>query len=109
MRAQPRGAYRHTYTHPPTPPSAYLSLAANPADDVAFLRVANVPPRKLGKTTTTKLVDEAGTLRVAAMAEAMAAAVPGYDATAAATGGATRKLTAMNIELMLGVRQAESF
>lgn len=34
---------------------AYLRVAANPRDDVAFLRVANVPARGLGKQTLSRV------------------------------------------------------
>jgi DNA helicase-2/ATP-dependent DNA helicase PcrA len=38
---------------------SYLSLIANPKDDLAFARVANVPPRGLGKTSLDHLVHAA--------------------------------------------------
>ena len=34
---------------------SYVRLVANPADDAAFLRIVNVPPRGIGTTTLTKL------------------------------------------------------
>ena len=34
---------------------AYLNLIVNPKDDLAFLRVVNVPPRGLGKTSIDAL------------------------------------------------------
>ena len=34
---------------------AWLRVAANPADEAAFLRIANVPPRGLGSTTMDQL------------------------------------------------------
>jgi DNA helicase-2/ATP-dependent DNA helicase PcrA len=43
---------------------AYLSLMNNPKDDVAFLRVANVPPRGLGETSLAKLTDQARALGI---------------------------------------------
>ena len=41
---------------------AYLRLVQNPRDDVSFLRIVNVPPRKIGGVTLGKLreVSEAG-------------------------------------------------
>jgi DNA helicase-2/ATP-dependent DNA helicase PcrA len=38
---------------------AYLKLAVNPADDVAFRRIVNVPPRGLGDTTVDAIESEA--------------------------------------------------
>ena len=43
---------------------AYLSLINNPKDDVAFLRVVNVPPRGLGESSIGKLVDQARRLEI---------------------------------------------
>jgi len=39
---------------------AYLRLVVNPADDAAFLRVVNVPPRGVGTKTLQALRDDAG-------------------------------------------------
>jgi len=36
---------------------AYVRLAMHPEDDIAFLRVLNVPPRGIGKTTLESLRD----------------------------------------------------
>jgi DNA helicase-2/ATP-dependent DNA helicase PcrA len=38
---------------------SYMKLSVNPADDVAFKRVINVPARGIGKTTVEKLEDYA--------------------------------------------------
>src|SRR4029077_16767575 len=35
---------------------AYLSLLVNPKDDLAFMRVINVPPRGIGKTSLEHLI-----------------------------------------------------
>ncbi len=40
---------------------SYLRLVTNPADDAAFLRVVNVPPRGIGPATLTKLREDAAT------------------------------------------------
>ncbi|MEJ7637948.1 MAG: 3'-5' exonuclease [Singulisphaera sp.] len=63
---------------------AYLSLLVNPKDDIAFLRVANVPPRGLGKTSLDHLADRAHALGLPLLAMAReAAAVPGLKEKAA--------------------------
>ncbi|MGE4134036.1 MAG: ATP-dependent helicase, partial [Bdellovibrionales bacterium] len=38
---------------------SYLKLMVNPADDMAAIRIINVPARGIGKTTVEKIVDEA--------------------------------------------------
>jgi DNA helicase-2/ATP-dependent DNA helicase PcrA len=43
---------------------AYLKLAVNPGDDVAFRRIVNVPPRGLGDTTVDAIEAEARSERV---------------------------------------------
>lgn len=43
---------------------AYLSLVENPADDIAFERVINVPRRGIGKTTIDRIREFAATLGV---------------------------------------------
>ncbi|HEV3023235.1 MAG TPA: UvrD-helicase domain-containing protein, partial [Pirellulales bacterium] len=40
---------------------AYLALMNNPRDDSAFLRVVNVPPRGIGRTTVDRLTAHAST------------------------------------------------
>lgn len=41
---------------------AYLKLIYNPQDDVSFMRVVNVPKRKIGKVTLDKLKEKANSL-----------------------------------------------
>jgi DNA helicase-2/ATP-dependent DNA helicase PcrA len=57
---------------------AYLNLLANPKDDLAFLRVVNVPPRGVGKTSLEHLTERAASLGIPLLAMArQAASVPG--------------------------------
>jgi DNA helicase-2/ATP-dependent DNA helicase PcrA len=57
---------------------AYLNLMVNPKDDLAFLRVVNVPPRGVGKTTLELLAARARELELPLLAMAREAeAVPG--------------------------------
>jgi len=63
----------------------YLSLMANPKDNMAFTRVVNVPPRGVGATTLEKLNERATALGIPLLAMAReAAAVPGIKDRAAA-------------------------
>jgi ATP-dependent DNA helicase Rep len=39
--------------------TAYMRLAANPNDDIAFMRIVNVPRREIGSTTIGRLADYA--------------------------------------------------
>ncbi|CAN5862225.1 UvrD-helicase domain-containing protein [soil metagenome] len=64
---------------------AYLNLLSNPKDDVSFLRVVNMPPRGLGKTTLMKLSERARQLEMPLLAMArQATSVPGLGAKALA-------------------------
>ena len=64
---------------------AYLSLMANPKDDLAFARVVNVPPRGVGATSLEKLSGRAASLGLPLLAMArQASAVPGLKDRAAA-------------------------
>ena len=57
---------------------AYLSLLGNPADEVAFVRVANSPRRGIGQTSLSRVLGHAQTLDVSVWdAAATPAAVPG--------------------------------
>ena len=57
---------------------AYLSLMANPKDDLAFLRVVNLPPRGVGETSLEKLAERAKAKELPMLAMAREAAnVPG--------------------------------
>lgn len=49
---------------------AYLKLAANPTDDVAFRRVVNTPARGIGATTIQRIEDVSRTMGVAMLAAA---------------------------------------
>lgn len=57
---------------------AYLSLLANPKDDIAFGRVVNAPPRGVGATTLEKLNERASALGIPLLAMAkQSSSVPG--------------------------------
>jgi DNA helicase-2/ATP-dependent DNA helicase PcrA len=67
---------------------AYLSLLANPADQVSFMRIANSPRRGLGQTSLSRLVVHAGTLGNAVWdVAADAERVPGLGRAAIASLG----------------------
>jgi DNA helicase-2/ATP-dependent DNA helicase PcrA len=67
---------------------AYLSLLANPRDQVSFMRVANSPRRGLGQTSLSRLIAHAGTLGIPVWDAADdAEAVPGLGRAAIAALG----------------------
>jgi DNA helicase-2/ATP-dependent DNA helicase PcrA len=52
---------------------AYLHLINNPSNDIAFLRIINAPPRRIGKTTLARISDYARRQRLPLLAAARAA------------------------------------
>src|SRR5580704_4381752 len=57
---------------------AYLSLLANPADQISFMRVANSPRRGIGQTSLSRVLGHAQTIDVSVWdAAAEPASVPG--------------------------------
>ncbi|MEX2570616.1 MAG: UvrD-helicase domain-containing protein [Gemmatimonadota bacterium] len=69
---------------------AYLRLVANPADDEAFLRIANVPRRGIGDTSLARLAESARQERTTLLAAAASA-----DLNPAIRGKASRSLPAV--------------
>jgi DNA helicase-2/ATP-dependent DNA helicase PcrA len=78
---------------------AYLSLLANPADQVSFARIVNSPRRGIGKTSQGRLVSHANTtgLTIWEVIERVEE-VPGL-------GGAAIKSTSRFYETMAGLRE----
>jgi DNA helicase II / ATP-dependent DNA helicase PcrA len=78
---------------------AYLSLLANPADQVSFARIVNSPRRGIGKTSQGRLVSHANTtgLTIWDVIERVEE-VPGL-------GGAAIKSTTRFYETMAGLRE----
>jgi DNA helicase II / ATP-dependent DNA helicase PcrA len=78
---------------------AYLSLMANPKDDIAFTRVVNVPPRGVGATSLEKLSERASQLGIPLLKMARQSTdVPGLKDRAA---GALRDFGMLMDELIL--------
>ncbi len=69
---------------------AYLKLIANPRDEIAALRILNVPRRKIGDATAARLVEAA---RAGGLTLAEAARSPGL-LEAAASAAAARRVRA---------------
>ncbi|MDI7269347.1 MAG: UvrD-helicase domain-containing protein, partial [Myxococcota bacterium] len=65
---------------------AYLRLLANPADDLSFARIVNVPPRGVGKVTFERLAEHARAAGIPLAAAAATVADVAGIATAAACG-----------------------
>jgi ATP-dependent DNA helicase Rep len=88
---------------------AYLRLIANPDDDAAFLRIANVPRREIGATSLEKLGLAAQSRHVAMLRAAHsdaalaqlaprpASALAGFAALIDELGNASRRMTAANL------------
>jgi DNA helicase II / ATP-dependent DNA helicase PcrA len=78
---------------------AYLSLLANPADQVSFARIVNSPRRGIGKTSQGRLVSHANTtgMTIWEVIERVEE-VPGL-------GGAAIKSTSRFYETMAGLRE----
>ncbi|MBX3251387.1 MAG: UvrD-helicase domain-containing protein [Myxococcales bacterium] len=68
---------------------AYLRIIQNPEDDVSLLRVVNVPARGIGKTSVTRLLDDA-----AREGQSVWEALGQVDRSDAHGAAATRKLAA---------------
>jgi DNA helicase-2/ATP-dependent DNA helicase PcrA len=67
---------------------AYLSLLANPRDEVSFMRIANSPRRGLGQTSLSRLLAHAATLGAPVWDVALAAdRVPGLGRAAISSLG----------------------
>ncbi len=79
---------------------AYLRVMTNPADDMSLLRIINTPPRRIGKSTITRLLD------LAAQYGQGLTDLLDDDATLAQFGSAARKRLGAFRGLMAGLRDA---
>jgi DNA helicase-2/ATP-dependent DNA helicase PcrA len=77
---------------------AYLRVMTNPADDMSLLRIINTPPRGIGKSTITRLLDSA-----AQYGQGLTDLLDD-DATLAQFGTAARKRLGAFRGLMAGLR-----
>jgi len=77
---------------------AYLRVMTNPADDMSLLRIINTPPRGIGKSTITRLLDSA-----AQYGQGLTDLLDD-DATLAQFGSAARKRLGAFRGLMAGLR-----
>jgi DNA helicase-2/ATP-dependent DNA helicase PcrA len=73
---------------------AYVRLVFHPEDDVALLRVLNVPPRGIGKVSVEALRDAARELK-----ESLWQAIPRLSASAKSRGGALAEFHKMILSL----------
>ncbi|MBT8469052.1 MAG: UvrD-helicase domain-containing protein, partial [Deltaproteobacteria bacterium] len=78
---------------------AYLRVMTNPADDMSLLRIINTPPRGIGKSTITRILDSA-----AQYGQGLTELLDD-DATLAQFGTAARKRLGAFRGLMAGLRE----
>ncbi|MEQ1875621.1 MAG: UvrD-helicase domain-containing protein [Bdellovibrionia bacterium] len=72
----------------------YMKFLVNPRDDLAFKRIINRPPRRIGKTTIDKL-EEIGTRENISMVEAAERAIQSREVHSGAIKGMTEFLNQM--------------
>jgi DNA helicase-2/ATP-dependent DNA helicase PcrA len=80
---------------------AYLTLLANPSDEVALRRVINVPRRGIGATTLGRLLSHANTI-----GEPVADLIGRAEEVPGVSGASLRALTSFG-ELIAGLRERE--
>ena len=73
---------------------AYLRLAVNPFDEASLLRVVNVPPRGVGKSSIDKVIDFATSQGISAAAAFDRGAVDGVSADTVGTVRSFRRILA---------------